>query len=325
MILVGDVGGTNARLALASESPERPALSRIERLPSRDFPSLEAALASYLATVDLRVERACFAIAGPVRAGRVRTPNLPWVIDAEAVARAIGAREVLLLNDLAAYAHGIATLDAGDLATLHAGSADPEGNQALIAAGTGLGQAGLHRIGTRYHPLASEGGHADFAPRNAVETALLDWLMRRHGRVSYERVLSGPGIVSLHEFLCDHERRPCPPWLAEAKAEGDAAAAIAAAGLSGSDETAVHALDLFAAILGAEAGNLALRMLATAGLFLGGGIAPRLQPLLSQGGFMATFLDKGRMRALLEAVPVSIVLDTDTGLRGAARAALLRA
>lgn len=319
MILAGDIGGTKTRLALYH--PGRPPRVVAEKtFPSREHDRLESIVAAFRAVHPDPIEAASFGIAGPVRDGRSATTNLPWVVESPALAALLGlpAHAVGLLNDLEATAWGLMALGPDDLRTLAAGSPDAEGNSAMIAAGTGLGEAGLFWDGRRHRPFATEGGHADFAPRGPVEDALLEWLRRRHGRVSWERVVSGPGLVNIHAFLCETRRKPAPGWLAEAMEIGDAAAAISEAGLAGGDTEATEALDLFVGLYGAEAGDLALKMMALGGVFVGGGIAPRIIERLAAGGFMTAFLAKGRMESLMQSMPVRVVLNDRAALLGAA-------
>jgi glucokinase len=223
---------------------------------------------------------------------------------------------VTLLNDLEATARGIAALDADDFHTLNHGTADPTGNAAIIAAGTGLGEAGLYHDGSRYRPFATEGGHTDFSPADDTEIALLQFLQRQHRHVSWERLLSGPGLVQVHAFLCHTRQQDIPDWLQQQHEEGDPAAAIASR--AADDAVCRDALQLFTRLYGAEAGNLALKTLATGGLYVGGGIAPKLLDQLDAGDFMAAFCAKGRMRPLLEGMPVQVILNDRAALYGAA-------
>jgi glucokinase len=262
---------------------------------------------------------ASFGVAGPVRDGRVQATNLPWTIDGAEVARKLGLERVGLINDLEANAWGLETLAPADLLVLQAGADDARGNRALIAAGTGLGQAGLVFDGTRHLPFACEGGHSSFAPRDELEDGLLVFLRAKFGHVSWERVLSGPGLHNVYQFLRETQRGLEPDWLGEQIRAGDPAAAISQAATSGRSELAEMALSLFVDLYGSEAGNLALKTLSTGGIYLGGGIAPRIRTWLARPAFLEAFLSKGRMRALLETVPVRLVLNDQTALLGAAR------
>jgi glucokinase len=271
-----------------------------------------------------RSTRCASAIAGPVVGDRVETTNLPWHIDARALGARLGNVPVFLLNDLEALAYGIPSLRDDGVTTLQPVAADPTGTIAVIAAGTGLGEAGLVWDGRRRRTLASEGGHADFAPRTEREIALLRHLLRRWPHVSWERVVSGPGIVNLFEYVRDVERLDVPPALADAMAAGDAAAAITGAGLARTAPIATATLDLFATLYGAEAGNLALKLKALGGVYVGGGIAPKVLEKLRDGTFIEAFRAKGRFRDLLESIPVHVIINPHTALHGAARFATER-
>lgn len=318
MILAGDIGGTSTRLALF-EAPERGLRAvAVERYQSKSYPGLSEILRAFTDAHPHPVTAACFGIAGPIREGRVETPNLPWLIEGKTLAKQLGLAEVTLLNDLEANAWGVFTLQEDDVALLAAGRPAQDGNAAIVSAGTGLGEAGYHWDGQSLHPFASEGGHSDFAPHDELTIELFRWLHRRYGHVSWERVLSGPGLVNIYTFLREVEHRDETPGLAEAMRSGDAAAAIGNAALDGSSELAAAALDLFVVLYGAEAGNLALKMKATRGVWVGGGIAPKILPRLKRPGFLEAFHDKGRFRTFLEAVPVRVILNDQTALRGAA-------
>ncbi len=309
MILAGDIGGTSTRLALFE--PEGRTLRSVaeQHYPSRNYRGLSEIVRTFTAAHSQPIEDAAFGIAGPVREGRVETPNLPWVVEAAALATQLALPRVTLLNDLEANAWGVFTLAEDDFATLKVGAPARDGNAAIISAGTGLGEAGYHAHGSSLHPFASEGGHAD---------ELFRWLHRRHGHVSWERVVSGPGLVNIFTFLHEAKRGEVSVALAEAMREGDPAAVISKAALDESSDLAVAALDLFVASYGSEAGNLALKMKATRGVWIGGGIAPRILPRLQRPGFLEAFHDKGRFRAFLEAIPVRVILNDRTALRGAA-------
>lgn len=324
MILAGDIGGTNARLALLEPRAGRFTVVALETYASGEHGGLKELLLAFRERHGQRLEAAAFGVAGPVTEGRVATTNLPWVVDAAELARVLGLREVVLMNDLEALAWSVDLLAPEGLAELQAGRPDPRGNRAVIAAGTGLGEVALARVGDRIAVLASEGGHADFAPRTEIEIALLRWLVARHGRASWERVLSGPGLHEVYLFLRERGHGEEPAWLAEELRAGDPAAAISRAALQGRSGVCAEALDLFVSVYGAEAGNLALRSLAAGGVYLGGGIAPRILPWLERPPFLAAFLAKGRLRPLLEDTPVRVILDDRAGLTGAARRAVER-
>ena len=318
-ILAGDIGGTNTRLAVLHSRPDG-GFDELDRrtLPSSEFDSLEEALCSYRRDFAADCEVASLGVAGPVFKRRCQATNLPWVIDADDLEMRLGLRRVELLNDLEAQAYGIAALDQKQLLTLHAGEPQP-GNAAMIAAGTGLGQAGLYFDGHRLTPFATEGGHADFAPRDEREFSLLLFLKQRFGgRVSWERVLSGPGLVNLFDFVVEVES--CEPQddLRQRMELGDPAAEISKAAMAGTCLAAEAALDLFVELLGSESANLALKLMARGGVFLGGGIAPKILDHLRRPAFLEAFCDKGRMRPILERMPIVVVLAPDTALLGAA-------
>jgi glucokinase len=319
MILAGDIGGTHTRLALFDGHPCEPLALTI--YPSRKHSGLEEIVATFLAKHPADLDNACFDVAGPVHDGRVKTTNLPWIVDARAVADRIGLPSVQLVNDLVATAYGIAELTTADLETLNCGDPSIGGSLAVIAAGTGLGEAGLIWDGGRYHALATEGSHSDFGPRSDLEVELYSFVARTDGHVSYEAVCSGIGLLTLYRFLRARSGAPEPAWLAGAIRDGDAAAAISSAGLSGADPVCARALDLMASIYGAEAGNLALRLLATGGIYIGGGIAPHILPKLRHRSFLDSLTAKGRFRTMLEQIPVHVILNERAGLLGAARIA----
>lgn len=318
MILAGDIGGTHSRLALFDGDPHEPLA--LTSYPSRKHAGLEEIVAAFLAEHPADLDSACFDVAGPVRNGRVKTTNLPWTVDARQVADTVGLPSVELVNDLAATAYGIAELTTADLETLNRGDPSIGGNLAVIAAGTGLGEAGLVWDGERYHALASEGSHRDFGPRSALQVELYTFLAG-DSHVSYEDVCSGIGLVNLYRFLRERRRRKEPAWLADAIRHGNAAAAISSAGLTGRDPVCAQALDLMVSIYGAEAGNLALGLLATGGIYIGGGIAPHILPKLRQRSFLDSLTAKGRFRTMLEQIPVHVILNEHAGLLGAARIA----
>jgi glucokinase len=321
MILAGDIGGTSTRLGLFEVKNGFTCAALEQTYPSRKYQSLTQVVEAFLEARPSEVKHACFGVAGPVQHGRVTTPNLPWEIDAASMARELNLSSVKLINDLEANAYGIAVLKPQDFMVLNEGSPKAEGNAAVISAGTGLGEAGMYWDGTRHHPFACEGGHADFAPRDELETELLQHLRAKFGRVSYERVLSGPGLLRIYEFLRDTGRGEVPAELTKALCDGDPSVVISQTGLKGTYEICVKALSLFVSFYGAEAGNMALRLMATGGIFIGGGIAPKILPMMKMPSFMVAFADKGRMRPLLEAIPIKVILQEKTALLGAAQRA----
>jgi glucokinase len=324
MILAGDIGGTHARLALFQANNGHLKLVSETAFLSRDFPGLEAIVSAFLDREPRGVDAACFGIAGPVRNGRAEVSNLPWIVESSRLANELKVGTTFLINDLEASAWGIGLLERKDLLTLNEGTSTANGNQAVIAAGTGLGQAGMYWDGRQHHVFACEGGHTDFGPRSEIEVELLKYLMSKYGRVSYERVLSGPGLLNIYQFLRDTGRAEEPDWLAKAMTVGDPAATISKAALEGKSAICEKALDIFVGIYGAEAGNLALKVLATGGIYVSGGIAPKILPKLKDGNFREAFLDKGRMRPLLESTPVRVIVNENTGLLGAARCAVVK-
>jgi glucokinase len=319
IVLAGDIGGTKTNLALFSVHGEQLHVERSRSFLSKRYSGLVPALREFLADDHPPIDSACFGIAGPVVDNKVKTPNLAWMVDGVELSRALKLDSVHLLNDLEATAYGIFTLENDEFFTLNEGVIRYSGNKALIAAGTGLGQAILHDDGRRFHPLASEGGHADFAPRNELEIELLRYLLGRYTHVSYERVLSGPGLFNIYRFLKEARGVQEPGWLAERLAVADdVSAEISQAALANKADICVQALDLFVSVYGAEAGNLALRAKSVRGLYVGGGIAPKILAKLRDGTFMRAFGDKGRYTDLLAAVPVQVILNDQAALRGAA-------
>ncbi len=319
-VLVGDIGGTKTGLALAEVSGDQVHLTGAARYPSREHADLADIVRRYLDETGAMVGAGSFAIAGPVVERRSKTTNLPWTVDAAALERALGFAHVHLLNDLEAVAWGVAALGTDDLAELQPGEPSGSGgNACVVAAGTGLGEAGLYWDGSRHHAFATEGGHTDFAPTDEREFALLNHLQQRFGRVSWERVVSGMGIGNLYAFLVEWHQAEHPPTVARAIAEqGDLPAAVAEAAAGGCPVCA-ETMALFARLYGREAGNMGLKLMALGGVYLGGGIAPKNLDLLRRGDFLKGFADKGRMRPLMERMPVRVILNQRTPLLGAAR------
>jgi glucokinase len=324
MILAGDIGGTHARLAFFDVLNGHYSLVSASVFPSREYAGLDQIVTKFVDASPVPPTLACFGIAGPVTNGRVETSNLPWVIESKRLANELNIKKALLINDLEATAWGIGALSPTDVVALNEVKGKPVGNQAVIAAGTGLGEAGMYWDGENHHVFASEGGHGDFAPQNDLEVELFRYLHARFGHVSYERILSGPGLVNVYHFLRDTNRGTEPKWLLEEMLHSDPAAVISKAALSGSCPLSEHALDLFISVYGAEAGNLALKYKATGGVFLAGGIAPKLLPKLTSSLFLKAFLDKGRMQHLMESMPVSVITNDSLALLGAARCAVVR-
>jgi glucokinase len=323
VILAGDVGGTHARLALMEARGEDLTLLTEKIYTSHDYSKLEDIVTEFLKQNPTKPKLAGIGVAGPIRNGKCVATNLPWIVDASSLAVACGLNRVELLNDLEANAYGISTLAESDFAILQQGIPNTQGNAAVISAGTGLGEAGMYFDGATLRPFAGEGGHASFAPEGEVQGELFVYLMKRFGHVSCERVLSGPGLVNIYEFLRDTGRGSESHAVVERMRSGDPAAAISQAALADECQLCVEALEIFVEIYGAEAGNLALKMLATGGIYVGGGIAPKILKELQRPLFLDAFLNKGRMKPLLEAIPVLVILNENTALRGAARGALL--
>lgn len=317
MILAGDIGGTKTRLACFTRSGPRLTTVREHVFSSRQYPSFRLVLQDFLKLVAQPIEAACLGVAGPVDDGRCKTTNLPWIVEEGELAALTGTKTVALLNDLESTAFCIAYLEPHEFHVLQAGDLEPHGHRAVIAAGTGLGEAGIFWNGRDWQPFASEGGHADFAPRNELEIDLLRYLMGKFGHVSWERVLSGPGLVSLYEFLCHRYPERVDGQVAAKIAAGDAAAVISQSALDRSCGLCVEALDWFVSLYGSEAGNLALTLMALGGVYIAGGIAPQILPALKQPVFLESMI-KGRFKSLIESIPVRVVLNDQTALWGAA-------
>jgi glucokinase len=333
MLLAADIGGTKALVGLfappARVARERLAggaagarpVPRVQReYATLDFDSLDDLIQTFLDETDAALPDAvAIGVAGPVTGLRARMANVPWLADASAMAERLADRPVALLNDLEAMAWAVPLLEDEELVTLQAGDAIPTGNACLIAAGTGLGEALLHNIEGRFVPSASEGGHADFAARTPRELALVERLRRVHGRVDVEEVVSGPGLVNLFRFTHDTEdlARACRAVGPDVD-PADLPAAITASGLTAGCARCAEALEMFVEAYGAQAGNLALRSVATAGVYVGGGIAPRILPAMTDGRFIAAFQDKAPMTDLLRTMPVRVITNAGAGLLGAA-------
>lgn len=321
MILAGDIGGTNTRLALFERQGNKLVMGAHQDFRSHDYRALEDVLRVFLDASGGQVEAACFGIAGPVLKNRVSATNLAWIVDAVELSRVLGTKTTLLLNDLVAYAYGALEVPATDLTALQAGDA-AAGNRALIAAGTGLGEAGLLWHEGHYVPIATEGGHVDFAPIDDLGVDLYRFLRARFGRVSNERVISGQGLQNIYEFLRDTGRTAEPDSLKqEFAAAPDVPAAISRHGMAGDSPICEQALELFCRMYGAAAGNLALKFMATGGVYIGGGIAAKILSKLQEPGFVKAFGDKGRFSPMLQKIPVWVIRNDHAGLLGAARAA----
>jgi glucokinase len=317
MLLAGDIGGTKTRLALYAG--ERGLVPKEQvTFRSADYDSLEAVVEAFLASVEARVETAVFGVAGPVVEGESTTTNLPWVINERRLQEAFGLQQAKLLNDLEATAYGVPNLAASDLELLN--DASPRsGTKVVVAPGTGLGEAVLFYRDDHYHVLPSEGGHTDFAPRSLFEIRLLRYLMGKFGHVSYERVCSGSGMPNIYAFLKKQRFAPELPKMKKAiKQADDPTPLIVEKAMAGECELSIATLNAFVSILGSEAGNLTLKVMATGGVYLGGGIPPKILPKLKDGTFMAAFVNKGRFAEMLAKVPVYVILNEKTALFGAA-------
>lgn len=324
LILAGDVGGTSTRLAFFEVDAAGVATVAAERYASKEHGSLIEIVRRFIARHSYNPERSCFGIAGPILEGRVRTPNLPWHIESKELAELLGLPQVRLINDLEANTYGIPALKDDDFYTLNPGKRNPTGTIAVVSAGTGLGQSLAYWDGAFHRPLPSEAGHADFAPRNDLESELLLYLQDKHGRVSYERVVSGPGLLDIYRFLRDKRYGIEDAAIAAAMKAGDPPAVITRGALDGSCSICSKALDIFVSVYGAEAGNAALRFLATGGVYLGGGIPPRIIERLKGPAFMVAFTSKGRLSSLVQTIPVQLILNENTALLGAGRAAYMQ-
>lgn len=319
MILAADIGGTKTYLGIYSpeEGPHNPLVQA--RFPSQQFASLENIVSKFLAEKEYQLTRASIGVAGPVVAGCAEVTNLSWVVEAQSLSQALDGTPVYLLNDLTAIAHAIPFLEESDLETINPGEAMPGGAIAVIAPGTGLGEGFLVWDGSRYQAAPSEGGHADFAPNNHLQDELLIYLRRRYGHVSCERACSGMGLPDLYAFFKDSGRLSEPEWLQKKLSEvEDQTPVIARSAIEEGVEISKVTMDLFVSILGSEAGNMALKVLATGGVYLAGGIPPRILPQLKKGIFMQAFTHKGRFTEFLVNVPVYVILNPQIGLMGAA-------
>jgi len=315
MLLAGDVGGTKTLLGLFSAAIGRPVLVKAEAFATLEAPGLGGIVSRFLGPLQpVSIEAACFGVAGPVTGQRATLTNVPWAVEAVDIAEAFSIPSVTLLNDLHAMAYAVPVLSSDELLSLQQGRALPGGNAALIAAGTGLGEALLHWVDGRFVPSPTEGGHADYGPRTPAELGLLQQLTSAYGRAEWENVVSGPGLVNIHRFTHPHGCSACDPSIDPQHAPS----IISRAALEHRCPQCGEALAMFVAAYGAEAGNLALHCLSTAGVYVGGGIAPKILPALQTPAFLDAFRSKGPMTSLLEAMPVSVILNEEAGLLGAA-------
>jgi glucokinase len=325
LILAGDIGGTKVHLGLFRVEDGIPQPIRDHRYATRDFSSLEKVCTDFLAPdsgAENRIQSACFGVPGPIIDGGARPTNVSWQLHEADLSRALGIAQVRLINDLAATAYGVIRLPDSEVCVLQHGEYRlHQADIAIIAAGTGLGESALVFERGRYYAVASEGGHADFAARNDEQIELYRYLHGRFGHVSAERVLSGPGLFNIYSFLREHGGKPEPEWLRARLEKEDSSAVVSEVALDGGDVECVHALEMFVDIYGAEASNLALKVLALGGVYLGGGIAPKILPALKDGRFIRAFIDKGRLDEILSKIEVRVALNDGAGLIGAAYAA----
>ena len=327
MILAGDVGGTKVHLALYDFNQGALVHLKDERFPAQDYEGLESIVRKFLGTCPQgNITAACFGVPGPVRQGRLKLTNLPWILDSVQLSSALDIPHLFLINDLEANGYGVAELKPNQIHTLNEGDRGAVGNRALVSAGTGLGEGVMAWDGRRHIPMASEGGHCDFAARNPLEVEMLQYLMRKlGGRVSFERVVSGLGIHNIYTFLRDVKKMHESPELRGRLQHEDPNAVIGELGDSGKDELCAKTLEVFVSAYGAEAGNMALKVLAVGGIYIGGGIAPKILKTMRSGTFMQAFTDKGRLSDLLIKTPVHIILESRCALMGAAAYAEQRA
>jgi glucokinase len=327
MIVAGDVGGTKVHLALYGFRQGKLVHVRDERFPAAEFTGLEDIVRRFISeSGSPEVTAACFGVPGPVRGGRLRLTNLPWVLDSRELSDHLHIAHVFLINDLEANGYGIPELTPDQLSTLNVGDPSAVGNRAVVSAGTGLGEAILVWNGKTHIPMPSEGGHTDFGARNPLEAELLVYLTKKlNGRVSYERVVSGPGLHNIYTFLRDEQKMEEPSWLADRMKTEDPNAVIGEVAELGTSDLCVKTLDMFVASYGAEAGNMVLKALAIGGVYLGGGIAPKILKTMHNGVFLQAFTDKGRLSDLCIHTPVHIILESRAALLGAAAYAEARA
>jgi glucokinase len=321
-LLAGDIGGTKTLLALYEGEPGGLKEVRSQRIASADHGSLEALARAFLGDGDAQIDRAAFAVAGPVVDGRCTATNLPWQIEERRLEEELDVERVTLLNDFAAVAHAVPSLDASQEVVLQDGSVDPRGPIAILGAGTGLGQAIALPTDHGLFVISTEGGHTDFAPRDELEINLLRFLLERHDRVSVERVVSGMGLSSIYEYVVTRRVAPESAAVRARLEREDEGAVIGELALTGSDAACVRTVEIFLSLYGAEAGNLALKVLPTGGVYVAGGIAPKLLPLMKIGPFLGAFRHKGRMSKLMRTMRVSVITEPEVGLLGARTIAL---
>lgn len=321
LVLAGDIGGTKTNLGLFGLKDGKPIIVAMESYPSQDAGCLEDLIGLFLKKRGQPIAGACFGIAGPVIDGVSKTTNLPWIVSESSIKDRFQWEKVRLVNDLVATANSIPLLEKDELSQLNHGVPDPQGNMGLVAPGTGLGVALMVSKDNRLHPISSEGGHVDFAPTNDKEVDLLKYLQGRWGHVSVERVAAGPGLFTIYEWLRESRQHQEPSWLTERLKNEDASRVISDVGLTNQDPMCVEALDMFVSIIGATAGNLALTGFTTGGMYLGGGISPKILSKLKEPIFLRAFSDKGRFKDLLLRMPILVILNDKAALLGAAHCA----
>lgn len=321
MYLIGDIGATKTNIVLLENIDQKYKPVFEKTFTSKDFDSLRSIVKKVIEENHFQVQSACFGVAGPVKNGKCEATNLPWLIDSKKIADVLNIKPdaISLLNDLEAAAYGIDVIEEKDLYTLNKGNLQKNGTRCLISAGTGLGESIIIAEGgdeKKYKPIPSEGGHTDFAPRNKIEIDLLNWLINKYGRVSYERILCGPGLINVYEFFKETEYQDIPKWVLERFKNEDSSAVISELAIEKKDECCEKALELFVSVYGAEAGNMALKCLATGGVYIGGGIAPKILTKIKEGAFMQSFTNKGRLSVMVALMPVKVILNDKLPLFG---------
>lgn len=320
MYLVGDIGGTKTNIVVLQDDGKKYKTIYEKTFLSRDFDSLRSIVKQVVDENNFKIKAACFGVAGPVKNNRCEATNLPWIIDAKKIAEVLNveSKDVSLLNDLEAAAYGIECLEEKDFLILNQGLPVKEGTRCLVSAGTGLGESIIVWTENGYKPIPTEGGHTDFAPTTKVEVELLSFLMNKYGRVSYERILCGPGLQNVYEFFNQRTKQDISSWLLERIKKEDPSAVISEVAMSKKDEACENALDLFVSVYGSEAGNLALKSLSTGGVYIGGGIAPKILEKIKEGPFLKSFTNKGRLSVMVAQMPVKVILNDKHPLLGCA-------
>jgi glucokinase len=315
-ILAGDIGGTKVNIALYQTGEKGLTILRQQSFHSKDYSSLTAVIQQFTGN-DALPEKICMAVAGPVIDGKVKITNLPWQLDSNAMRKELQVKNISFINDLEATAFGLAGLKPEQLSKLDEGNAEQHGNIAIIAPGTGLGEAGLYWDGKFYHPFATEGGHSAFASRTPLDFELYNWLAKQFNYICWEHVICGPGIHNIFRFLTEEKKNKIPEWLLKEMETEDPSAVISENAIAGKDEVCIQAMELFIRYLATESSSLVLKYKATGGLFLGGGIPPKILPLLKKDNWQQLFFESDRMETLLQQTPVNVILNEKTPLLGA--------